>query len=152
VADLAAAGTIGEPFEVRIDAGKIEELARALGSEHPAYRGADAVAPPTFLTVQNFWEKWAGPAADPWQGVGLDPERELHAGQEFVFHGPPPSAGMVLSARSRIESVRAKTGRDGGEMVFAVMVTEYRDESGRLVAEATCTGVETPPSTDGGTS
>jgi len=35
-------------------------------------------------------------------------------------------------------------------MTFAVMVTEFRDESGRLVAEARLTGVETerPPDAD----
>lgn len=143
MAEPAAAGVVGAPFEVRVEAGKIEEFARALGSDHASYRGSDAVVPPTFLTVQNFFEKWAGPQADPWQAVALDPERELHAGQEFVFHGPPPRAGAVLTARSRIESVTPRTSRDGSEMVFAVMVTDYHDERGVLVAEARCTGVET---------
>jgi hypothetical protein len=43
--------------------------------------------------------------------------------------------------------VYEKQGKRGGTMTFAVMVTEFRDESGRLVAEARMTGVETerPP-------
>lgn len=146
--ELAAAGVVGAPFEVRIEAGKIEEFARALGSDHASYRGSDAVVPPTFLTVQNFFEKWAGPQADPWLQIALEPDRELHAGQEFVFHGPPLRAGAVLSARSRIESVTPRVGRDGSEMVFAVMVTEYHDQHGVLVAEARCTGVETGTASD----
>lgn len=148
VADQTAAGVQGEPFEVRIEAGKIEELARALGSNHPAHRGSDAVAPPTFLTVQNLYEAWAGPGANPWQALDLDEVHEMHAGQEFVFHGPPPRAGTVLTARSRIESVTPKVARDGSRMTFAVMETEYRDERGVLVAVARCTGVETAAVSD----
>jgi hypothetical protein len=72
----------------------------------------------------------------------------MHAEQEYVFHGPPPRAGTRLSCRSRIERVFHKEGRRGGRLTFAVMVTEFRDAAtGRLVAEARMTGVETekPP-------
>jgi hypothetical protein len=65
-----------------------------------------------------------------------------------VFYGPPPAAGTRLKCRSRIESIYDKEGRRGGKLTFAVMVTEFRDETGKLVAEARLTGVETekPPS------
>ncbi len=148
MADLSAEGVFGSPFVVRIEAGKISEFAGAVGSEHPAHIGADAVVPPTFLTVQNFYEKWGGSEADPWQALKLNPERELHAGQEYVFHGPPPRAGDVLLAQSRIESVTRRRSAAGQDLVFAVMVTEYRDRTGALVAEARCTGVETGEATD----
>ena len=72
----------------------------------------------------------------------------MHAEQEYIFHGPPPRAGDRLLCSSRIEDIYEKQGRRGGTMTFAVMVTEFRDaESGRLVAEARMTGVETarPP-------
>lgn len=147
--DLESAGRQGEPFPVRIEAGKVEEFADAVGSTDVAHRGREAVAPPTFLTVQNFFEKWAGPGADPWQQVDLDPLRELHAAQEFVFFGGPPAVGDELVARSRIESVTEHRSSAGRRLVFAVMVTEYRDAAGALVAEARCTGVELPEAADG---
>ena len=44
---------------------------------------------------------------------------------------------------SRITDVYTKQGRRGGEMTFAVMVTDFVDSTGTLVARATMTGVET---------
>jgi hydroxyacyl-ACP dehydratase HTD2-like protein with hotdog domain len=73
----------------------------------------------------------------------MDPSRGLHAEQEFVFHGPPPRAGDRLVGTSRIAEIYEKTGRKGGTMTFVVMVTEFRDPDGRLVAESRLTGVET---------
>jgi hypothetical protein len=148
MADFESAGTQGDPFPVTIEAGKVAEFADALGSTDPAHRGIGAVAPATFLTVQNFYEKWAGPGADPWQRLDLDPLRELHAAQEFVYHGEPPAVGSQLLATSRIESVTERRSGAGRGLVFAVMVTEYRDADRNLVAEARCTGVERPEATD----
>ena len=145
MADLNAAGSLGTPFIVRVEAGKIEEFARSIGSDNPDHTGSTAIAPPTFLTVQNFYEHWAGDEANPWRALAFDQTRELHAGQEFVFHREPPRAGTVLRAQSRIESVKQRTNSQSQELVFAVMVTEFRDEAGELVAEAICTGVELPP-------
>ena len=143
----SAQGRSGTPFEVRVEAGKIREFAAATHSQHPAYRGEHAVIPPTFLTTQLFWEEWAGPDANPWHLVEMDQQRGLHAEQEFVFHGEPPRAGTVLTAQSRIGEIVTKPGRRGGELTFVPLITEFRDESGRLVAEARMTGVETarPP-------
>jgi hypothetical protein len=75
--------------------------------------------------------------------VKIDPQRGLHAEQEYIFYGPPPAAGTRLRCRSRIESIYDKEGRRGGKLTFAVMVTEFRDPGGKLVAEARLTGVET---------
>lgn len=71
----------------------------------------------------------------------------MHAEQEYIFHGPPPRAGDRLVGSSRIERIYDKEGRKGGTLTFAVMVTEFRDAAGTLVAEARLTGVETskPP-------
>jgi MaoC dehydratase-like protein len=143
MANSAAAGTTGEPFTVLVERGKIMEFAAATRSRNPAYwQDKDPVAPPTFLTTQMFWQEWAGPGANPWHAVRLDQQRGMHAEQEYVFHGPPPRAGTSLTATSRIEDVYSKEGRRGGTLTFAVMVTEFRDETGRLVAEARLTGVE----------
>jgi hypothetical protein len=150
--DRASIGAKGEPFELVIERGKVREFARAVASSHPAYlREAEPPIPPTFLTTMFFWERET-PGANPWDKVKLDQERGMHAEQEYVFHGPPPRAGTRLICQSRIEDVYEKEGRRGGKLGFAVMVTEFRDEHGRLVAEARMTGVETarPPATEEG--
>jgi hypothetical protein len=139
--DTAALGRTGTPFEMAVERGKIREFARATGSDNPAYLAAERpVIPPTFLTTAVFWQD-AGD--DPWRVVALDPHRALHAEQEYVFHGPPPRAGDRLVGVSRVSEIYTKEGRRGGLLTFVVMVTEFRDESGRLVAESRLTAVET---------
>jgi hypothetical protein len=139
--DVAALGRAGEPFDMEIERGKIREFARATFSANSSYLDdPDPVVPPTFLTTMGFW---SNPDSDPWAEVRMDQSRGLHAEQEYIFHGPPPRAGTRLTATSRIESVTSKPGRRGGELIFVVMVTEFRDPSGTLVAEARLTGVET---------
>jgi len=149
MANRGAVGKEGVPFEMWIERGKVREFARATRSAHAEYFSEAPVVPPTFLTTMFFWEDGVD-GANPWHHVKLDQKRGMHAEQEYVFHGPPPRAGTKLVARSRIESVFDKEGRRGGKMTFAVMVTEFRDESGTLVAEARMTGVETekPPSSE----
>lgn len=146
--DYSALNQTGTPFEMRIETGKVREFARAVHAEdQPAYMTTDApVIPPTFLTSQFFWEERV-PDSNPWHRVLLDPQRGMHAEQEYIFHGPPPKAGTRLTCTSRIAEMYEKEGKRGGKLGFAVMVTEFRDESGRLVAEARMTGVETarPP-------
>jgi hypothetical protein len=97
------------------------------------------VIPPTWLAAASFW---IGPENHALGGQ-FDWARTLHAGQEYVFHGPPPRAGDTLTGRQRIESSYQKDGRRGGRMTFTVLVTEYRDDDGALVAEVRQTIVET---------
>jgi hypothetical protein len=149
MADEKAVGAEGKPFTMDVERGKIREFARATLSSNDAYMKEEhPPCPPTFLTTTFFWEEHE-PGANPWHLVKLDPKRGMHAEQEYVFHGPPPRAGTRLECCSRIESVFHKEGRRGGRLTFAVMVTEFRDAAtGKLVAEARMTGVETakPPS------
>jgi hypothetical protein len=143
MANASASGATGAPFVLDVERGKIREMARATRSAHPEYVEAERpVVTPTFLTTMFFWEE-AVAGANPWHEVKLDQKRGMHAEQEYVFHGPPPRAGDRLYCQSRIESVYSKEGRRGGAMTFAVMVTEFRDARGTLVAEARMTGVET---------
>lgn len=147
--DRTALGRSGAPFEMDVERGKIREFARATYSSNPAYLdGEHPVVPPTFLTTATFWQDGD---TNPWSLVAMDQQRGLHAEQEFVFHGPPPRAGTRLQCRSRIAEIFEKEGRRGGTMTFAVMVTEFRDESGTIVAESRLTGVETarPPGEQG---
>ncbi|MHA6758261.1 FAS1-like dehydratase domain-containing protein [Streptacidiphilus sp. PAMC 29251] len=140
-----AAGTTGAPFTHDVERGKIREFARATGARRPhPWEGEAPVIPPTFLTTRFFW---AEGDAQVWDALDFNWKRGLHAEQEYVFHGPPPQAGTRLTGRTRIAEVYQKEGRRGGAMSFAVLVTEFHDESGRLVAEDRMTVVETgkPP-------
>ncbi|GAA4487835.1 FAS1-like dehydratase domain-containing protein [Microbacterium panaciterrae] len=141
MANLNAVGTTGETFVLEVERGKIREFARATKSDNPAYLEREVpVAPPTFLTVASFWQP---PAGNPWAAAELDGRRVLHAEQQYEFFGPPLSAGARLQCTSRIEDMYVKEGRRGGALTFVVMVTDFVDESGELVARSTMTGVET---------
>src|SRR5438094_1810268 len=138
-----ALGIEGRPFQLDVERGKVREFARAVRTGDAAFFDGDApISPPTFLTTMFFWEHDVD-GANPWAALGMDQRRGMHAEQEYVFHGPPPRAGTRLTARSRITEIYEKQGRKGGTLTFCVMVTEFRDASGKLVAEAKLTGVET---------
>ena len=132
--DRSALGATGAPFVLEVERGKLQEFARA------TYGAASDVSPPTFLTTAFHWQSGD---SDPWDRVQMDPSRGLHAEQEFVFHGPPPKVGDRLVGTSRITEIYDKTRSSGGTLTFVVMVTEFRDAAGTLVAEAKLTGVET---------
>ncbi|MCB9521315.1 MAG: MaoC family dehydratase N-terminal domain-containing protein [Myxococcales bacterium] len=149
--DRRADGLVGEAFELDVERGKVREFARSVhAADRAFYEGDRPIAPPTFLTTAFHWELDVDGAAI-WERVAMSHERGMHAEQEYVFHGPPPAAGDGLIARSRIESMYEKEGRRGGALTFVVMVTEYRNAGGELVAEARMTGVETakPPTEEG---
>ncbi|MCU1592367.1 MAG: MaoC family dehydratase [Frankiales bacterium] len=136
--DASALGATGTPFVLDVERGKIREFARATFAPVP---DEDApISPPTFLTTAFHWQS---AASDPWEQVRMDPSRGLHAEQELVFHGPPPRAGDRLIGTSRIDEIYEKTNRTGKTLTFVVMVTEFRDAAGRIVAESRLTGVET---------
>jgi hypothetical protein len=141
--DEAPAST---PFQMTIERGKIREFAQATKSKNPDYLSAEApVSPTTFLVTSTFWQ-------DPDShrvGAGFASyDRILHGAQEYIFFGEPPRAGTTLTVQSRPGRVYEKTGRRGGVMTFHELVTEYRDETGLLVAESRGTVIETsrPPS------
>jgi hypothetical protein len=141
--DKTALGKQGAPFRLEVERGKILEFALATRSQHPAYLEAEhPVAPPTFLTTILFWETLVE-NGNPWALVQMDQRRGMHAEQEYIYYGPPPRAGTRLTCQSRIAEIYEKPGRRGGTLTFAVLVTEFRDSSGKLVAEARMTGVET---------
>lgn len=141
MANKDAVGAEGTPFRLDVERGKVHEFAKATRSENPDYlEGEHPVSQPTFLTTVLHWQVGD---QNPWSKVELNQQRGLHAEQEYTFFGPPPKAGTRLECRSRITDVFTKQGRRGGEMTFAVMVTDFHDESGTLVAQAKMTGVET---------
>jgi hypothetical protein len=129
-------------YEIPLEWGKIREFAIATKSTDPAYRaGPASVVTPTFLTTAQLnWVSGETVAPEP---LDLDFTRVLHAEEEFVFHGPPPRAGQTLTVDFRVGDRYEKTGRRGGQMRFVVLVNEFRDAAGALVAEQRTTLVET---------
>jgi hypothetical protein len=131
--DTAAIGNLGEPFEMVVERGKIREFARATMSRNPDYFDDPvAVSPATFLMTSALWNT---SGTMPTLGLDIDITRLLHGGQEFTFHGPPPRAGTKLTAQMRVTDTYEKEGRRGGTMSFIEVVTDFRDDSGALVAE-----------------
>ena len=131
---------------MQVELGKVREFARATKSRNSAYsEGEHPISPVTFLASSIFWQ---GPETSAWGDEPRNFERILHGEQEFVFHGTPPRAGAKLTGQQRIDKVYEKEGRRGGTMHFIEIVTEFRDESGELVAESRGTSIETsrPPS------
>ncbi|MFE7415767.1 MaoC family dehydratase N-terminal domain-containing protein [Rhodococcus sp. NPDC057529] len=124
-----------------LDYSKVREFARAVKTEHPAHTGAKPVIPPTMLTSgRMIWE----PAEQSgFAKLGFDRRRILHGEEEYLFHGPLPRAGQTLTAETRIGETFEKPGKRGGVMTFAKMITEFRDETGRLVATQNSTIIET---------
>ncbi len=149
--DKSLAGRKGEPFTMHVELGKIREFARATKSKNPEYTTGDQpVSPTTFLQTSAFWTT---PGSNPWGRATMNWARILHGEQEFIFHGEPPKAGDVLTGQSRIDRIYEKEGKRGGTMQFAVVVTEYRNAAGELVAETVATVIETgqaPPSPPAG--
>ena len=139
--DKSAVGTTDDPFTMTVERGKIREFARATMSSDAEYLDNPvSVIPPTFLTTTSFWNP---PGRSIFASVKMDLRRLLHGGQEYTFHGPPPAAGTTLTVRTRVDDIYEKVGKRGGTMTFVITVTEFRDETGRLVAEARSTAIET---------
>ncbi|GAF45293.1 MaoC dehydratase-like protein [Rhodococcus wratislaviensis] len=128
-------------YTMPIELGKIREFSRAVKTKNPAHKGESPVVPPTFLvSSRTLWE----PVAE--SGIaklGFDMRRILHGEEEYIFHGPLPRAGQVLTCEAKVTETYEKPGKRGGSMRFGVVVTEFRDEQGALVAEARSTLVET---------
>jgi hypothetical protein len=139
-----AVPVMGEPtpYTMALERGKIREFAVATGSSAPEYLDSRTpTIPVTFLRTSIFWMP---PNAMSLLGeLDLDLRRILHGEQEFLFFGPPPRAGVELSVTSGLESVTEKRGRRGGRMRFAVIVNDFADETGRVVARSRQTLIET---------
>lgn len=143
--DKNAVGRSGEPIEMRVELGKIREFAHAVKDPNPVYLDEEAakaeaggvMPPPTFFVTQGFWDDGRGSV-----DLDLDWKRVLHGGQEYEYRRPV-YAGDVLTARTRVADIFTKPGKRGGEMSFAILETEYRNQRGETVAIARSTLIET---------
>jgi hypothetical protein len=140
--DSEATHPAAPAFTMPLERGKIREFAMATGSNSDEYLTDPApVIPPTFLRTAAFWTP--PDAGSRLHGIKLDLRRVLHGEQEYTFFGPPPRAGAELTVTQRVESVETKQGKRGGEMLVIVIVNDFSDVSGRLVAQGRQTLIQT---------
>jgi acyl dehydratase len=92
--------------------------------------------PPTFAAAAEF-VAFPEIVGDP--ELGLDFARVVHAEQEYEWHRSP-RVGETLSIRSRIASIRQKSGNG-----FLTIETELRDTDGALVVVGRATMIERGP-------
>jgi hypothetical protein len=118
-----------------ITAVKVAEFAAALGdADNPAYRGADAVAPPTFAVVL---------AAATWDSLFGDPElalslsRTVHADQRFTWERHL-RVGDLVQAQLRIDKVRLR-----GAAAFITISVQLSTTADEPLCVATSTLVHT---------
>jgi peroxisomal enoyl-CoA hydratase 2 len=132
-----------------IEAGKVEEFARAVKDDDPIHRDRavaqergfeDIPAPLTFERVSMF------PRYRTVEKYGID----LGFREEYTIHGEqayeyerPLVVGDVLTGTTTLADVYERDGGRGGTMTFAVLETEYTDEDGELVLTARSTAIET---------
>jgi acyl dehydratase len=91
------------------------------------------IVPPTFATVAEFTVM---PVIMADAELGLDFTRVVHAEQEYEWHRRF-RLGEVLTARSRIASIRQKAGNG-----FLTIETEVLDRDGGLVVLARANLIE----------
>jgi acyl dehydratase len=136
-----------EPVTMRVEFGKVREFARAIKDDNPIYfdegiarrEAGGVMPPPTFSMTQAFWDSSDGSLM---RALNFDLRRVLHGGQEFEYV-KPIYAGDVLTGTGRISNVFKKPGKRGGEMTFAVLETEYKNQKGEIVLYARSTIIET---------
>lgn len=162
---------MGDGFSFPVDGTAIMLFASALGETNPIYYDeeharatalAGVIAPPTFGVASAHWNPRhlfrgvrripppaaapaagsAGSAPRPEAGEGGSLARVLHGEQRFEYH-EPLRPGMRLRVETRPGKSWEKEGRRGGSLRFSESVSEYRDESGRLVLTATSVGIVT---------
>jgi hypothetical protein len=150
-----------------IEAGHVMMYARSIGDPNPAY--ADGLlAPPTFVQASAQFNPnypLRPKIGEPWFGSGREatgrpPRSEssgsgssgggtgLHAEQHYEYHRTP-RVGDVLTATTRPGERWEKEGRRAGKLLFAEMITEYRDQDGNLVVTARGVTVRTERAVDG---
>ena len=139
-----------ENFEV--EAGKVEEFARAVGDDNPAHRNASAArdqgfeaipAPLTFTRV-GYFPRYRPDGVDDLRpfDLGFAPDRRLHGEQAYEFERPV-RVGDVLSATITLTDVYQREGTDG-TLTFAEFELEYVDAEGEPVLVERNSVIEAP--------
>ena len=113
-----------------VAADHVAAFADALGDSDPRYRGADAVAPPTYPIA--FMVQAMSGGLETFQELGLDFMTLVHGEQEFAYRRPI-RVGETLELTGRIADVYEKRSSGGGVLDFVVLETEAKDRAGDVV-------------------
>lgn len=135
--------------DFHIERGKVEEFARAITEDNPAYRDEEAAeeqgferipAPLTFTRVSSFprYRAVEGRGID----IGFRQEYAIHGEQEYEYERPL-QVGDTLTGETTLTDVYQREGGRGGTMTIAKLETEYRDQDGELVLTERSTVLET---------
>jgi acyl dehydratase len=138
--------------DLEIEAGKVEEFARAVGDDNPAHRDASAArnqgfeaipAPLTFTRV-GYFPRYRPDGVDDLRpfDLGFAPDRRLHGEQAYEFERPV-RVGDVLSATITLTDVYQREGT-GGTLTFAEFELEYVDADGEPVLTERNSVIEAP--------
>jgi hypothetical protein len=146
VTSLSAAdvGRTGVPFDVRVERGRIRDLARASGATSEEHYAEDGAAAPVTI-VSGIARLTDFPGADPLQPGDLDLSRVLAAGAEFRYPNGPLRDGERLKGQASISAVYTKEG-SRGLMTFVEQTTRLESPSGELRAEYVALMIEMPRS------
>jgi acyl dehydratase len=107
----------------------VAAFAAALGDDNPEYRGAEAVAPPTYPIA--FMAQALAGGMETFLELGLDFMTLVHGEQEFEY-ARPIRVGETLTLTGRIGDIYEKQGASG-TLDFVVIETEARDAAGAPV-------------------
>jgi acyl dehydratase len=137
---------------LRVEAGKVEEFARAITDGSPVYRdpavarrrGLDAVpAPVTFTRTAEFPRYRTAEFVGKFGfDLGFDSQTTLHGSQSYEFTRPVV-VGDVLTGTATLLDVYQREGRRGGPMTFAVIHEVFEDQAGEPVVTVESTYIET---------
>lgn len=148
--------TVGESCitieEFEVEAGKIEEFARAIKDDNPAHRDHDEAreqdfekipAPLTFTRTAYFPRYRPEDVEDirPFD-LGLRQEYSVHGEQAYEFERPV-YVGDTLTGEAELTDVYQREGSRGGTMTFVEYTFRYWDEDGDLVLTEYQTIIET---------
>ena len=142
-----------------VEAGKVEEFARAIKDDNPVHRDREVAvaqgfsnipAPLTFTRTAYF------PRYRP-EGVskirpfdlGFDRRYSVHGEQEYEYHRPVV-VGDELSGVMTLTDVYQREGSRGGTMTFAECELEYYDADDEQVMTVRITILETAGAIGGG--
>lgn len=139
-------GYVFTPYSGKVEAGKIKELALAIGEDNPIYtdeakakeEGFNAI--PILPTFMEAIDMWSGPTfEDLMEQLEIDMKKLLHGEQEYEYFAPI-YAGDTIHAETKVTDVKAK--RNG--MAFYTLETVYRNQNDEKVMAARMMLVKTP--------
>jgi len=142
---------------LEVEAGKVEEFARAVYDDNPAHRNEEAArdqgheripAPLTFTRTAYFPRYRPDGVAElkPFD-LGFDEGYIVHGTQEYEFH-EPIYVGDELTGEVELTDVYQREGSRGGQMTFAVFDIRYSNAEGDLLQVERQTLIETADAID----